>query len=244
VMSAAMVAAMWRALPGSVPVAGEHPTLPFGYQDALESAVQLNTDPLALEVIRLRHQLRERDKQLQILTEKSDLSRVLDNTASAVPFAVPAQIAALQSSPSAPKPYTAPSSRSLAPPLSIEAKQMLPTGEKVSPTNTETLCSQNVIKADEDRNVITIYVQNPRTGSLFMSGRLARWSSGKYTYRWVRTKELSPRPTADLKSWFVPQTLHNTLFTPLFRQLLTLFALSPLSSTQSLVQSHLILRRC
>ena len=39
------------------------------------------------------------------------------------------------------------------------------------------------------------------TGSLFMSNRLQQWGSGKYKYRWSRTKEMTPRPTADLAAW-------------------------------------------
>lgn len=71
---------------------------------------------------------------------------------------------------------------------------------KIPTDTTRTICptpSSDVL-AD---NTITIYVQNPRTGSLFMSGRLAKYGSGKYTYKWVRTKELSPRPTSDLNAW-------------------------------------------
>ena len=34
-----------------------------------------------------------------------------------------------------------------------------------------------------------------------MSGRLAKYGSGKFTYSWNRTKEMKPRPQFDLESW-------------------------------------------
>jgi len=69
------------------------------------------------------------------------------------------------------------------------------------PTDTlKTICPTPSADVLSD-NTITIYVQNPRTGSLFMSGRLAKYGSGKYIYKWVRTKELSPRPTSSLEAW-------------------------------------------
>lgn len=41
---------------------------------------------------------------------------------------------------------------------------------------------------------LTILVQNPRTGSLFLSGRLAKYGTGRFRYVVQRLKDLSPRP--------------------------------------------------
>jgi hypothetical protein len=43
-----------------------------------------------------------------------------------------------------------------------------------------------------------------RTGSLFMSGRLQKYGSGRFTYKWVRAKTMVPRPfgaTATIADW-------------------------------------------
>lgn len=46
----------------------------------------------------------------------------------------------------------------------------------------------------EERNTITFLVQNPRTGSLFLSGRLGRYATGRFQYVVQRIKDLTPRP--------------------------------------------------
>lgn len=61
---------------------------------------------------------------------------------------------------------------------------------KIPPDNTETVCRD----LEPSENSITFIVQNPRTGSLFMSGRLQQYSSGHFEHKWVRAKELVPRP--------------------------------------------------
>lgn len=71
--------------------------------------------------------------------------------------------------------------------------------EKVAQNSTVTMCRQGI--TSDAPHPVTIFVQNPRTGSFFMSGRLQQYGSGRFTYKWVRTKELSPRPTTDLASW-------------------------------------------
>eukprot|EP00051_Salpingoeca_urceolata_P005781 m.77130 g.77130 ORF g.77130 m.77130 type:complete len:462 (+) comp14537_c1_seq3:3177-4562(+) len=48
----------------------------------------------------------------------------------------------------------------------------------------------------EGDNTITIYVQNPRTGGMFLSGKFGSFStSSKYTYVVRRFKDMTPRPT-------------------------------------------------
>lgn len=56
--------------------------------------------------------------------------------------------------------------------------------------NTRTMC----VGQEKMDNTITFIVQNPRTGSLYMSGRLQQYSSGQFEYKWVRVKQLSPKP--------------------------------------------------
>ena len=48
-----------------------------------------------------------------------------------------------------------------------------------------------------------------RTASLFMSGRLQKYGSGKFIYSAMRTKEMKPRPTHDLSSWLLQACTNN-----------------------------------
>jgi hypothetical protein len=48
---------------------------------------------------------------------------------------------------------------------------------------------------------ITFFVQNPRTGGLFLSRRLDAFKSGKYDYRYVHMKTLQPRPTSSIAAY-------------------------------------------
>eukprot|EP00050_Salpingoeca_kvevrii_P023103 m.138036 g.138036 ORF g.138036 m.138036 type:complete len:445 (+) comp9943_c0_seq5:175-1509(+) len=50
-------------------------------------------------------------------------------------------------------------------------------------------------------NSITFYVQNPRTGSLFLGGKLWKYGSGKYSYHAIRIKNMHPRLTKNLEAF-------------------------------------------
>jgi hypothetical protein len=225
---------MWLGMPAGAPSlqqqqqtgsvgAGQHTV-------AVEMLMQANEDPLAVEVLRLRHEL---VVQGQLITKLKRLgaTRAQPRTSLAFPPAPPFATAPASLPRVRPtQPLLVPILLPLTPPpvigrlwaggdgsADLPPVQQGPTeiplvgsaafdaDGKVPVDSAASACPAAATEVLHD-NTITVYVQNPRTGSLFMSGpnhssRLARWGSGKYTYKWLRTKELTPRPTANLEAW-------------------------------------------
>lgn len=67
-------------------------------------------------------------------------------------------------------------------------------GEKIDYNSQQTLCD---CREPPTSNEVTVFVQNPRTGSFFLSGRLNRYAK-RLKFVALRTKDLLPRPTVDL----------------------------------------------
>ena len=51
------------------------------------------------------------------------------------------------------------------------------------------------------KKTITFLVQNPRTGSFFLSNRIKHYGSGNYEYHVQRVKDLKPRPTKSVEAF-------------------------------------------
>ena len=78
-------------------------------------------------------------------------------------------------------------------------------GPKIEPDAGPTACvEQGPLAPPEpggEMAAVTVYVQNPRTGSLFLSGRLQKYGSGRFRYEHHRTKALNPRPQSSREAW-------------------------------------------